>query len=84
MGADRFALWPLTEAGQKLAEESKFNPAAGDWFSQQLDVLRDARMSVVQEESPSPRVRALVGLADAQARALEQRAEQALLEAEAA
>jgi hypothetical protein len=80
----RFALWPLTEAGQKLAEESKFKPADGDWFTQQLDVLRDARMSVVQEDNPSPRVRALIGLADSQARALEQRAEQALLEAEAA
>jgi hypothetical protein len=80
----RFALWPFTNAGQQLAQEAKLESSEFDGYARALEAVRTARQAEVEADSGSPRRRALLGLADSQARALEQRVERAIRKAEAA
>jgi hypothetical protein len=80
----RFALWPLTEAGQRLFEEASAASAETDWFARRLDVLKRERQAELDVDRPSPRRRNLITLADSEARALERRAREALKAIEAA
>jgi hypothetical protein len=76
----RFALWPLTADGRRVAEESKqFDPRRAS-YAALLELCAFERLEVVQA-GPVPenaRRRALIGSADIQARMLETRVDRAL------
>jgi hypothetical protein len=80
----RFALWPLTDAGRQLIAEHPTDGLELDAYQRSLRAAQEARLSEVQAERGNPRRRALLGLADSQARQLEQRVERAIRKAEAA
>lgn len=80
-----FALWPLTEAGQKLTEGKVGQDLpAGDTYALFIETIAEIRAESVQAERPDYRLLALISQADDQARRLERRAEQAVRKAEAA
>jgi hypothetical protein len=80
----RFAIWPLVDAGERLVEESSVVAECADWYDRKLEILKLERVAVVQAERGDPRRRALLAMADRQARALESRVERAIKAAEAA
>ena len=80
----RFALWPLVPAGRQLLEEASTTSSELDHYLRQLEVLSSERAAEVQAERGNPRRRALIALADRQARLLESRVERAIAEIEAA
>jgi hypothetical protein len=72
-----FALWPLGEAGERLASESRAASDEDDRFARELALCRAERDA--QSEHPNPRRQALINQADGEARAFERRVVSAIL-----
>ena len=69
-----FALWPLSDAGALLADESKAQSDEPERYARQLDLCRLEREAHALGGGPSPRRQALIHEADTQARRRERRA----------
>lgn len=70
----RFALWPLTSAGKRLAMTSKLQ-AAGDGYERVLKLCALERQAARKGATASPLRAILIAQADQQARLIEARAE---------
>ena len=83
----RFALWPFTDSGRRLADESALLSAAASWYERRIDIItreREAEREADRAGTGSPRRRILLRKADAEARSLERRVAGALRAIEAA
>jgi hypothetical protein len=80
----RFALWPLTKHGRQLADESRAESVVKGGYEHALDLCRIERLAEIQADEGTPRRRALITLADGEARQLEAKVESAIVVAEAA
>jgi hypothetical protein len=69
----RFALWPLTEAGRRLADESRGTSTKRAPYERLLELCAVEHAEAVQADRVDPRRSSLVRRADADARALERR-----------
>lgn len=80
-----FALWPLTQAGKKLAEFGANRSKDGHgWLMAPIDLIMNERDGEIRAERPMPARRALIAQADRQARELELKMREALSDTEAA
>ena len=80
----RFALWPFTEAGGKLADQSSHASAAPEWYDRRIAAIAHERQAETDAADGSPRRRVLISQADTQARTLEHRVAAAIRAIEAA
>jgi hypothetical protein len=80
----RFALWPFTEAGAKLADASALSSSAATWYERRIDIIARERQTERDGQASTPRRRVLIAKADTEARGLERRVAIALRAIEAA
>lgn len=78
-----FALWPLTDAGRRFAEQTGHLHAAGG-YEGTLELCRGQRLAIEEGTVTDPLTRALERNAKLESRALEARVKQAIDEAVAA
>jgi hypothetical protein len=80
-----FALWPLTQAGRKLAELGASRSKGGHgWLIAPIDLISNERDTDSRSDVRDPGRRALIGQADKQARELHARMQRAINGTEAA
>lgn len=80
-----FALWPLTQAGRKLAELGANRSKGGHgWLIEPIDLISNERDTDSRSDVRDPGRRALIGQADKQARDLHARMQRAINGTEAA
>ncbi len=80
----RFALWPFTDSGVKLVEESGLSSIEASWYERRIDIIARERQAERDGIGSTPRRRVLLAAADQEARALERRVAGALRAIEAA